>query len=744
MSAYCEVCVDIAAEATDRAYTYALPENMNISEGTRVLVPFGNRNIEGVVLSLKDEAGIDSSKVKSVIRPLENYPVILPHIMELAKEIAKESHCTLSLVLRLMAPSQIRRGRIKPKKLKAARILLCGEEFFKAREAQRRAPKRELIMDLLSDGEDHFVKDLKALVSNPMSALKTLEKQGVVSIFEKEVYRSPLPYMPEKSEDLELTPQQKETMSEIVPALEKGRGAFLLHGVTGSGKTEVYIRSVKYALKLNKTAIVLVPEIILTPQIVSWFMSRFGDVAAVLHSGLSAGERYDEWRRLRSGDAKVAIGARSAVFAPLENLGIIIIDEEHEQTYISESNPRYDARSVALSRCKREGAVLLLASATPSVTSFAKARRGDYMLLEMPERVNMRPLPKVHIVDMREELRLGNTGMFSNLLIEKLTRCIEDGKQAMLFVNRRGYAPSVVCRKCGERLHCRQCDVALTYHASDGRMHCHYCGLSVPFPKTCPNCGSKYLKTCGVGTQKVEEEVRKLFPGVSTVRIDIDTTRGKNGHRKLLNRFRSGEARVMIGTQMIAKGLDFPQVTLVGAVLADLSLNLPDYRSSERTFQLLTQVAGRAGRGKDTGEVVIQTYKPDHYAIQAAKSQDFRSFFEMEFTRRKRDLYPPFTLIVRVLCTADSQQDARKMSGQMFARFRDELQKRPAWKKRVLFYREDDAPIKRIQGKYRAQLFIKMIDHKDDEPMLAFLSAMAQEPDERGSRELEINPSTLY
>ncbi|MDO5022565.1 MAG: primosomal protein N' [Eubacteriales bacterium] len=744
MSAFCDVYVDIAVEATDRSYTYALPENINISVGTRVLVPFGNRQVEGIVMALKDEAGIDIKKVKSIIRPLEPYPILLPHIIELAKEIAAKSHSPLSQVLRLMAPAQIRKGRIKPKKLKAARILLQGEDFFKAREQQSRAPQRELLMDLLSDGEAHLIKDLKMLVANPMPGLKKLEEMGIVQVFEQEVYRNPLPYTVEKTEDPVLTPRQEEALSEIVPALKSGKGAFLLHGVTGSGKTEVYIRAVKYALKLNKTAIVLVPEIVLTPQIVSWFMSRFGDVAAVLHSGLSAGERYDEWRRLRLGDAKVAIGARSAVFAPLNNLGVIIVDEEHEQTYISESKPNYDAREVALSRAEREGAVLLLASATPSIVSFAKARRGDYMLLEMPDRVNLRPLPKVHIVDMRDELRLGNTGMFSNLLIEKLDSCIQNGKQAMLFVNRRGYAPSVVCRKCGERLHCKQCDVALTYHSMDRKMHCHYCGFEEPFPKVCPSCGSKYLKTCGAGTQKVEEEIHRLFPNVKTVRLDIDTTRGKDGHRKQLNLFRSGEARIMIGTQMIAKGLDFPQVTLVGAVLADLSLNLPDYRSSERTFQLLTQVAGRAGRGEDPGEVVIQTYKPEHYAIQAAKSQDFRSFFDKEFNRRKRDLYPPFTLIVRILCTADTQQKAREISGNMFARFREELKKRPLWQKRVLFYREDDAPIKRIQGKYRAQLFIKAVDHSDTKSMIGFLNALAQEEQPDGSTELEINPATLF
>ena len=742
MSAFCDVCVDIAVADTNRAFTYSIPENMRVLVGMRVIVPFGSRKVEGIVLALKYEVELELGRIKPIIRTLEDYPAILPSNMQLAREMADRFNCPLAATLRLMVPAQLRKSRVSVKNEKFARLLVSGDDIKKARESQSRAPKRQLLIDLMSDGEEHSLSNLRLLVRSPLPALQKLEEQGIAQIFEKEVLRKPYPSGLLKTEDPILTPGQEEVLSEIIPAINKGQGSFLLHGVTGSGKTEVYIRAVRHALKLGKTAIVLVPEIILTPQIVSWFVSRFGDVAAVLHSRLSAGERYDEWRRLRLGDAKVAIGARSAVFAPLQNLGIIIVDEEHEQSYSSESSPAYDAREVALSRCKREGATLLLASATPSILSFAKAGRGDYMLLEMPERVNAKPLPKVHIVDMREELRLGNTGIFSNLLLQKLEECIKKGDQAILFVNRRGYAPSVVCRSCGERLQCPQCDVAQTYHRSDKQMHCHYCGGISPVPEKCPSCGSTFLKTCGVGTQKLEEELKKLFPGVTTVRLDNDTTRGKDGHRKQLSVFRSGAAQVMVGTQMIAKGLDFPQVTLVGAVLADLSLNLPDYRTAERTFQLLTQLAGRAGRGDSEGEVIIQSYKPEHYAIKAAATQDFRSFFNQEFSRRRKDLYPPFTIIARILCLADDNITARKVSGEMFRLLDSKLKEKPLWKKSVLFFREDDAPIKRIMGKHRSQLFIKMVDNKMGEEVIAYLSEISR-MEWDCSVQLEVNPATL-
>ncbi len=742
MMGYCEVIVDIANAQVDRRFTYGVPQGMALSPGVRVLVPFGPRSIEGIVLELKNEAGIEEHRVRPVIKPLDDYPAILPDLVALAKEMAIKAHCPLAATLRLMLPAQMRGGRIKAKTQKTARLLVEGQQLQEARDNQSRSPKRRLLIDLLSDGEIHPVSDLKVLVRDPLAALKVLQEQGVVEILDEEVLRSPFkgPVVMEK--DPLLTPGQQEVLSEILPALQKGEGSFLLHGVTGSGKTEVYIQAVRQCLKMGKSAVVLVPEIVLTPQIVSWFRGRFGDVAAVLHSRLSAGEKYDEWRRIRMGQARVVIGARSAIFAPVQSPGIFIVDEEHEQSYFSEHAPSYDAREVAESRARREGAALLLASATPSILSFAKAEKGDYMLLEMLRRVNNRPLPQVTIVDMREELRLGNKGMFSYQLLESLDRCIKSGQQAMLFVNRRGYSSSVVCRKCGHTLQCKACDIAYTWHQADRKLHCHYCGAREDMPATCPECGSRYLKTVGVGTQRVEEEVKKLYPDIGTVRMDFDNTQGKDAHRELLGRFRSGKARIMVGTQMITKGLDFPQVTLVGAVMADISVNMPDFRAAERTFQLLTQVAGRAGRADMPGEVIIQSYKPEHYAIAAAASQDYRSFFTTEFARRRRDLYPPFTMLVRLLCQAKDEKTARDTSGQLYQGIKEMLLQKPTLKKRVLFFREDDAPIKRLMGYSRAQVLLKIINHRDSEELIAFLNDLAGQPWPCPVF-LEVNPPSL-
>jgi len=530
-------------------------------------------------------------------------------------------------------------------------------------------------------------------------------------------------------------------LSELIPALAHTQKPFLLHGVTGSGKTEVYIRLVREALKRGKGAIILVPEIVLTPQMINWFRSRFGDAMAVLHSRLTPGERFDEWRRIRFGDARIVIGARSAVFAPVENLGVIIVDEEHEQTYLSDRFPQYDAREIAASRGKREGAVVLLSSATPSIYSYAMARRGDYMLLEMPHRVLNRPLPSIHIVDMREELRLGNHGMFSGLLTEKLEDCIAKGQQAMLFINRRGYASSVNCRRCGETIRCDRCDVSMTYHSVDQTLRCHYCGAVRPMPKACPSCGSTYIRPMGTGTQKVEEELNRRFPGAGVIRMDVDTTTGKNAHFELVDRFRAGQAQILLGTQMIAKGLDFPRVTLVGAVMADLTLNFPDYRSPERTFQLLVQVAGRAGRGEKPGEVVIQTYQPDHYAIAGAATQDYRAYFDREFQRRKTDLYPPFTMMARFLCEAKEMETAKATAEMLKNRVIQEFGNTPLWK-RIFFIRSDEAPINRIQDRARAHVLMKLLNHPDTDQLLARLQEMAGE--EYAARVvLEINPASL-
>ncbi len=738
---YAEIIVDIASEQVDRVFTYAVPDSLSIVPGMRVRVPFGSREKEGYVVRLKEQADFDESRIKPVLAALEDYPALLPSLMALAQEIKEKSRCPLCEALRLMLPPEMRGSRVKVKTEEYAQLTIPLDRVEEAIQAQKRSPKRQLLITLLSDGEPHPVDELRAMINGVRDALKYLSEKEMVRVFEKEALRSPYYGRMDAVPDPELTMEQREALEELIPALRAPVKPFLLHGVTGSGKTEVFIRLVREALKLGKSAVILVPEIVLTPQMITWFRSRFGNAMAVLHSRLSPGERFDEWRRIRLGDARIVIGARSAVFAPVENLGVIIVDEEHEQTYYSDRFPQYDAREIAASRGRREKAAVLLSSATPSIYSYAMTRRGDYTLVEMPHRVLDRPLPDIHLVDMREELRKGNHGMFSGLFQQKLRACLEKGQQAMLFINRRGYASSVVCRKCGETVKCGRCDVSMTYHSVDRTLRCHYCGAVRPLPKVCPACESPYIRPMGIGTQKVEEELKKQFPGVGVIRMDIDTTAGKNAHFELVDRFRAGEAQILLGTQMIAKGLDFPQVTLVGAVLADLTLNFPDYRSPERTFQLLVQVAGRAGRGREPGEVVIQTYQPEHYAIRASAKQDYRAFFNEEFSRRKAGLYPPFTMMVRFLCEAKEMPAAMAAAQAIHDRIMAEFGNTPL-KRRILFIRADEAPITRIQDRARAHVLLKLLNHPDTERLLGRFQEMAE--DEYPARvQLEINPASL-
>ncbi len=719
---YARIIVDIASEQTDRLFIYSVPEDMKLVTGMRVEVPFQNRNLEGFVLELTEICDFDPKKLKAIIRTFEDYPVLLPHQISLAYEMREKYHCPLCYALRMMIPAGIRHNRVKVKTESCVQLMIPPDEAAKLAEKEKRSKKRRMFLNILSDGEIHPVKEIGVVIRDPGEIIERFRQEKVIRCFEREVRRLPYRILTrEQSSPFNPTASQQEALDELLPALKRRKGeAFLLHGVTGSGKTEVYMHMMRQVLSDGNGAIILVPEIVLTPQMTDWFVSRFGDNAAILHSRLSAGERYDEWRRIRSGEARIVIGARSAVFAPVNNLSLIVVDEEHEQTYISSSFPQYDARDIALMRVRREGGVLLLASATPSMLSYAMARRGDYTLLEMPERANGKPLPKVNIVDMREELRMGNKQMFSRMLLEKLQNCIRTGHQAILFLNRRGYAPSVKCRQCGQTLRCEACDVSMTYHTWDNSLHCHYCGKRIPLPEKCPVCQSTYLKPMGVGTQKVEEELKCLFPETGVIRLDVDTTEGKNAYTDLLNEFRSGRAQIMIGTQMIAKGLDFPGVTLVGAVLADMTLELPDWRSPERTYQLLVQVAGRAGRAGDEGEVVIQTYKPDHYAIRAAAIQDYRQFFAEEFERRKRDLYPPFTLMTRFLCESPIENDSSVTALALQDQLREFTQRDPAAARMILYMRCDMCPISKIQNTYRAQVLIKVLNNPKNSGFLQF------------------------
>ena len=745
--AFCQVIVDIAHEDVDRVFTYRVPEGMKLCPGMRVHVPFGRvRRVEGVVVAMADACDLPPGRVRDVTDVLEDYPAVLPGLLRLAMRIRESSFCTLAQALRLMFPAQMRGERIRNKTREVV-VLTCDRTIGAQLVAsQARAPKRAQVLATLleSESDETPVEALRQKLGECRQPLMALCKMGFARIEEREALRSPYGAMERLAgQDPTLTAQQEQVLCELLPAVETGKGAFLLYGVTGSGKTEVFIRAVRRCAQLGRTAIVLVPEIALTPQMVMWFRSRFGEDAAVLHSRLSPGERYDEWRRIRRGDVRVVIGARSAIFAPLEHVGLIIIDEEHEQSYIADSTPRYDARELAKWRCAREGAALLLASATPSMRSFAMAGRGDLTLLEMPRRVANRPLPQVHVVDMREELRAGNRSVFSGALLTGLTRCLDEGHQAILFVNRRGYSTFVSCRSCGYTVTCSQCDVSMTYHSAENVLRCHYCGQEMPVPHTCPECGSPYIKYFGVGTQRVEEEVRRFFPDVPVLRMDNDTTRTKDAHAQLLSRFRSGEARVLVGTQMIAKGLDFPEVTMVGIIAADAMLKLPDYRSAERTFQLLTQVAGRAGRAEHPGEVFLQTYDPENYAIEAASRQDYRAFYEEEMMRRRRALYPPYTLLARLLYEADRDEDAQAAAETAMRLMEAFFERRTYLRKYVIALRVMACPVKMIRGKSRWQVTLKIVDQPICQEAVGKMSEIARTPLEKCACVCQVNPSSM-
>lgn len=743
---YCRVIVDIVHENVAKPFTYLVPENMTLAEGQRISVPFGSREKEGIVTELTEECDVPKGKIKAVIRPLEDYAAVPRELMKLAREMAVKAHCPMAETLRLMLPAQMRGGRVRVKTVRTARLAVSAETAEDIILADKRNGKKSRLLRLLLSGEEIPVPELASAVKDPGEALRKLEKDGLISLSEAETLRKPDSAFSEVTDPgYELTAGQQEALAEILPCLHGKGGKFLLHGVTGSGKTEVFMHAVRETLSLGKSAIILVPEIALTPQMVSWFRGRFGGAAAVIHSRLSAGERYDEWRRIRRGEARVVIGARSAVFSPVEKLGLIVIDEEHESTYLNDRHPRYDTREVAASRCDRENATMILASATPSILSFARARRGDYVLLEMPHRVNDRPLPEVEIVDMREELENGNRTVLSGQLRRALRECVADGSQAILLMNRRGYNSFVSCRTCGYVVKCPNCDISMTYHIgdTDGQLRCHYCGKEMPPPAVCPACGGKYIRYFGAGTQKVEEEVHKLLPGVATARMDYDTTGTKDGHGKILEEFRSGRARILIGTQMIAKGLDFPQVTLVGVVAADLALNLPDYRSRERAFQLFTQVAGRAGRGKDAGRVIIQTYLPKDPIIGFAAAQDYRAFFESEFRRRRNGLYPPFTALARLLVESNTEEKAEKCSGELYGKVREILEAQPAWQKKVLTVLRDTPSVRFLKSKFRRHIVIKALVSKESDAFFGALTELAAEGNADAEISFEVNPATM-
>ncbi|MDO5394251.1 MAG: primosomal protein N' [Mycoplasmatota bacterium] len=625
------VLVELSNKNIDKVFDYKVPEDLetDIKIGIRVEVPFGKQVLDGFVLEIKENESI-GYKLREIIRIKDKEIVLNTELLELGKIIQENTLATLISCYQVMLP----------KGLKASNGTVVSKRydiFYRVNDsfAGKLTGKQEEIVSFIR--ENKIVKK-EMLCNFSSNILGTLVKKGVLLIEKREHYR--LSYDKELGTKMQLTNDQERVVLEVLQ--ETNFKPYLLHGVTGSGKTEVYMELIEDALNRGKSSIMLVPEISLTPQMVERFQKRFGDNIAALHSALSDGEKYDEWRRIERGEAVIVIGARSAIFAPLDNIGMIIIDEEHSDSYKqSDSNPRYNAKDIALVRAKYHNCPVIFGSATPSLEIMARAQKGVYKYLSLPNRVNGKKLPLVRIIDMNEEIKKSK-GHFSRNLITAIADKLKKGEQIILLLNRRGYASIVTCKNCGYTFKCPNCDISLTFHKSSNTMRCHYCGYGTKVYDICPECSEKAISDLGVGTQRIEEELNELFGEARILRMDVDTTSRKGAHEKMINAFKNHEYDILLGTQIVAKGLDFSNVTLVGVINADTSLNIPDFRSSENTFALLSQVAGRSGRSEKSGEVIIQTFNPEHYAISYTKTHDYIGFYNKEMYIRKTLKYPPF------------------------------------------------------------------------------------------------------
>lgn len=638
---------------------------------------------------------------------------------------------------------------VKDKTIRVAFLDISQEEAEDYLEKiQKRAPVQAKIIEILLENEFVATSDLIMFSQGSYNALNALHHKGIIQYKEQVVMRDIMHLKDfNKTTAYEPTPEQENVLKLIEGQLYRSQpDTILLRGVTGSGKTEVFLQIIDKVIEMGKQAIVLVPEISLTPQMVERFVGRFGARVAVFHSGLSMGERYDQWKKIRSTEVDVVVGARSAVFAPFENLGIIILDEEHENSYKSELAPRYHAREVAIKRSENENALVLLSSATPSIESYYNAKNGQYRLTQMLKRYNNSPLPTVSVVDMREELGNGNKSIFSQRLKQEIEWNLKNKQQTILFLNRRGYSTFVSCRSCGLVLTCPNCNISLTYHIQSDILTCHYCGYKRRNVKICPKCSSQYIRYFGVGTQRVEQEIKRIFPDASVIRMDVDTTGKKFAHEKILNAFSNDNIDILLGTQMVSKGLDFPNVTLIGVLAADMSLNIDDYRSAERTFQLLTQVSGRAGRGNIQGRAIIQTYQPDHYAVQLAKKHDYVTFYENEIQIRKQLEYPPFCKIVTIFVTGEYETDViRRINGVV-----SDLKKKMTENACTMFCHgilgPTPAPISRIKNKYRWRVLLKCDDCREIREVLrSLLDEHYSDRQNTGlNLTIDINPINMY
>ena len=681
-----KIAVSAATYWIDKPYDYLIPAPMadRAVPGMRVLVPFsrGNRACEGVILSVSACSGPAPDKLKAALKLLDDEAVLTEAQLKLALFMRERFFCTVYEAVKAMLPAGLwfdtqGQRRAKDKTLTMLRLAVSSEEAAHAAAAKLfKAAAQAHILELLVSFEALPMRDVLTHSGAGRSSVKALESQGLIESYEREVYRRPEVFRDELSPLPQLNDAQQKVFEGLAALSGEGRAAAaLLFGVTGSGKTSVYIHLIRRVLDEGKTAVLLVPEIALTPQMLQTFSAYFGNDIAVLHSSLSIGERYDEWKRLKTGKARLAIGTRSAVFAPLEKLGLVIIDEEQEESYKSESNPRYHARDVAKYLCANAGCLLLLGSATPDLGSRYAAETGRYAYFALPERYNEQALPEVSIVDMKRELRRGNTGDISSVLRDQLALNIERGEQSILFLNRRGAHKLISCGACGYTYQCPRCSVSLTYHSNNRRLICHYCGYSRKVDGVCPECAGE-LKYVGSGTQFVEQQLQELFPGLAVLRMDTDTVAPAGSHEALFDRFREEKIPVMVGTQMVTKGLNFENVTLVGVLSADQSLYSGSYRAGERTFSLITQVVGRSGRGEKPGRAVIQTFTPENQIIRQAAAQDYEDFYRAEIELRRLQNAPPLSDLFSLTATGLEEEQVLQTAKYMAQWLRDALRSR--------------------------------------------------------------------
>ena len=721
-----EVIVDISSAEVDRTFDYI---GDDIPLGSRVSVEFGKKRLLGFVIGKKDTSNFEKLKKATLIdSPIDEKQLQLMDYMR------SKYNLRYIDVLRLFLPTKLR----EEKNPEYTRIFLKPTLKLSYDDAiaqiGARAKKQIELYDFLVSKGGGFLAQMVNLYG--ASAVKGLRDKGLVDETDVHERRVPLGTLDRKDKEVVLTNAQQDAVNQIVG----GQGVYLLHGVTGSGKTEIYLHVIEHFLKIGKTSIMLVPEISLTPQMLGIFRARFGDKVAILHSGLNASERYDEWKRLRTGEAQIAIGARSAIFAPLTNLGAIFIDEEHDTSYISESNPRYDTREVAEERARIAGAVLVLGSATPDICTYQKAVEGKFNLITLPDRISAHKLPDMEIVDMTYEFRCGNRSPFSSTLIDAIGQALSRKEQVILFLNRRGYSSFIRCKDCGYIPTCDICDVSMTYHKGEDNLKCHYCGATKAPMTTCPKCGSHNMKNGRVGTEKLVEELESIFNGVKCLRMDYDTTTGKDAYFHILDRFSKGEADILVGTQMIAKGHDFPNVTLVGIIEADAALFMSDYRASERTFQLVTQVAGRAGRAEKKGRVVLQAFWPSHYVFKFAKTYDYNGFFGTENNRRLVTGFPPYKDLVRVMIASTDADDGRESARNTYIAVRDLQQKYGKFP----FINLTRSPFKYLKGQYRFQIVMRLDPANAEMVTKDTYKIISENRPKKGSSFVEINPQNLY